>query len=311
MPNKTLVKFFGIGVTTLSLTLFAMPAYAGFQYVKPSDNSAQTSAPAATTMPEIITPVIISGDNGVQAAPMAPVSSVKTDNSAPTSLATATIVMPAASDKDVVQGFAAQIPLGLALRQVLPPGYTFSIDPGVSADTLVSYKGGKPWRQTVQEMLAPVGLTDREQGMSVVVMSGPSLDAVTVPGLPIVPVQKLQTPQVINAPMPIEAMQPSDGVMPSATTTMADNWAAQRGDTLRKVLTEWCHRSNVELQWQAEYDYPIEGSVHFNGGFEDAVRGLLAGFDGARPQPTGELHTNSKAGQMVLVVQARGNNYSN
>ena len=84
-----------------------------------------------------------------------------------------------------------------------------------------------------------------------------------------------------------------------------------RGDTLHKVLSDWCQHSNVELQWQAEYDYPVEASAHFEGKFEDAVRGLLAGFDGARPQPVAELHANRGAGQRVLVVQARGNSYSN
>jgi hypothetical protein len=99
--------------------------------------------------------------------------------------------------------------------------------------------------------------------------------------------------------------------IPSVNVNSAEGWTAERGDTLRKVLIDWCRHAGVELQWLAEYDYPIEASAHFNGGFEDAVRNLLAGFDSARPQPIGELHTNPNAGQKVLVVQARGNSYSN
>jgi hypothetical protein len=105
------------------------------------------------------------------------------------------------------------------------------------------------------------------------------------------------------------APAPAPFTIGSASTT--DEWRAERGETLRKVLTDWCARANVELQWMTEYDYPIEGSSHFSSGFEDAVRGLLAGFDSARPQPIGELHDSATAGQKVLVVQGRGNNYTN
>jgi hypothetical protein len=98
---------------------------------------------------------------------------------------------------------------------------------------------------------------------------------------------------------------------PVVSAPFADGWSAGRGETLRKVLTGWCSRAGVELKWLAEYDYPIEATARFNGGFEDAVRSLLAGFDGARPQPFGELHANARAGQKVLVIQTRGNSYTN
>jgi hypothetical protein len=99
-------------------------------------------------------------------------------------------------------------------------------------------------------------------------------------------------------------MRPS----PSAPTNQA--WTAERGEHLRKILEGWCHRANVEFEWASEYDYPLEASFTLTGNFESAVRNLLTGFQGAHPQPVAELHSNPNLGQLVLVVQTRGNTNS-
>ena len=332
----------------LGLVVSSVPAYAGFQWVAPSDGTTyQVPAngtyaappPIATTSPEVISPVIITGDSrSSQPAyqPPAPVyqpspayqapqptyqppvvqpsASVEVTPPAKTDLATATISIapppPPAPSMDQVQGFAAQIPLALALRQVLPAGYNFSLDQDVDMNTLVSYKGGKSWRDTVRDMLAPVGLVDHEQGTAITVSRAAVEPAAAPVAMNSASVPPLPAPKPINQ-LGTYTMPISHSDVPDYNVGQADGWSAERGDTLRKVLTDWCRRGNVELQWIAEYDYPVEASAHFNGSFEDAVRSLLAGFDGARPQPVGELHTNSNAGQMVLVVQARGNSYSN
>jgi Toxin co-regulated pilus biosynthesis protein Q len=91
---------------------------------------------------------------------------------------------------------------------------------------------------------------------------------------------------------------------------MVDTWTASRGDTLHKVLEDWSHRAGAEFEWSAEYDYPLQASVSFTGTYEEAVRSLLSGFEEAHPQPVAELHANPGAGQMVLVIQARGNSYT-
>ena len=328
MPNKILARSCGTATLVLGLALSATPVYAGFQWVAPTSGAAYQPpayhAPAlnayvpplssATNAPEVISPVIISGDvRQTQPTPLSLSSSSATPalkEGSKVDLATATIsAAPSSGDApsggDVVQGFASQVPLALALRQVLPIGYSFSIDQGIDMDTLVSYKGGKSWRETLKTMLAPEGFVSHEQGTVITVSRGGG-EAPVVDKAPSLSRQSAGTlGQISNfrassepSPAPIHV-------------SSADGWSAERGDTLRKVLTEWCRRSGVELKWQAEYDYPIEASAHFNNGFEDAVRNLLAGFDGARPQPIGELHSNSSAGQMVLVVHARGNSYSN
>ena len=328
--NKSCVSILALGVV-----VSAMPAYAGFEWVPsgagatnpPTVSGAYVSAPSvvsmtpsvATSMPEVVSPVVVSGvsrPSSIGAVPVAGRDRVD--------LATATIGVGAPITDDVVQGFAAQIPLVLALRQVLPAGYGFSLDQGVDMDALVSYKGGKSWRETLGAMLGSVGLVSHEQGMSVAISNASSVglsagsahSAVAAKSASdALPVVLQPTMSDVNVPV-VDArgslVVPSPlGVAPPGVDGGDSGWAVMRGDTVRKALTEWCLRAGVELQWLAEYDYPVEASAHFSGGFEDALRGLLAGFESAHPQPIAELHSNPGAGQGVLVVQTRGNTYSN
>jgi hypothetical protein len=343
MPNKIST---GICRTALALglVLTAMPAYAGFEWVAPPDQASASDggygAPA-TRRPEVISPVIITGDGApamqsvpagqygdgfspdvgtrAEAAPPAVIVMPASQQAMPQGgLSNATLSLPPASAGDVVQGFATMVPLSLALRQVLPVGFNFSIDQNIDMDTLVSYRGGKSWRETVRDMLAPVNLMAHEQGATLTVsrvgapavaVASPSGAATMAPAFD----NSGPSPVVVSASSGARSGASTQHLadIPAVDVNSADGWSADRGDTLRKVLTVWCKRSGVELQWLAEYDYPMEATAHFSGGFEDAVRQLLAGFENARPQPVAELHTNASAGQMLLVVQARGNVYSN
>lgn len=216
----------------------------------------------------------------------------------------ATLSTPHSTSDEIVRGFANHVPLAVALRQILPTGYGFSIDQNVDLGVLVSFKGGKPWRETLDEALAPVGLAVHEQGQMVEI------------GYPAnkVPTQATMTPNSGSVatlssapPTSMNALSVMDE-MPTAGPIVSDiSWNAEPGDTLHKVLEAWSHRANVEFDWLAEYDYPIQASIHLKGKFEDAVRELLIGFESAHPQPIAELHSNSKVGQMVLVVTTRGN----
>ena len=203
--------------------------------------------------------------------------------------------------------------------------------------TLVSFQGGRPWRDTLREALDPVGLIMREHGQMVTVgfaahgvmpMAPPVVSAIQPMPMPYQGGMEprafaVQPGPIALAPAPAPMMQmappvpmavapvpvyPQAGVPAVAMAT--DSWTAERGETLRKVLEGWSRRANVEFDWMSEYDYPLEASVAFSGGFEGAVRSLLTGFENAHPQPVAELHSNSNLGQMVLVVQTRGNTNS-
>lgn len=351
---------------------------------------------------------------------------------------------PATTSNIVVEGFADQVPLTVALRQVLPRGMVYSIAEDVDLQTRVSWQGGQPWRDVLISALQAVGLRATFASNMVRVERG-TYAAAPLPAVPMAaaPVQqrqsvqqqsitnaitkspaaqhatdmpiRLQPPVVLTPPpepvpapayaqpasrmvvqgevtsmdaglpptvQPLGTTQPSrplgndftvndqfngkpktaqlveitsldpdiraeaaagitgpvtvgskidtvhtlgtldneqttlaplpgtDTVVPAGTGTMgfdqSGQWTAKVGQMLHDVLIEWAARANVEVNWQAEYDYPIQASVVVNGTFEDAVRTMLHGFRDAKPQPLGRLHKNDALGQQVLVVTVRG-----
>lgn len=305
MPDRLSLKYTGAAFLVAVSFCVSSPAMAGFQWIAPSDAA---SAPPMGLPPEMMPPPQVQ-----QAAPqpVAPVAS-------PEVISPLVITGGAngsttqAPDNTGVVGFAKGVPLAVALRQILPIGYGFSIDQDVDMGTLVSFQGGHPWRDTLRTALAPAGLVMREDGQMVSVGFSHSLAAQAGAQYP--------TYQAGLGPKNLAASAPADSVImpvpeeaiklePSkgSDSAVAEAWQAERGQYLRKILEDWCRRSNVEFNWLSEYDYPLQASVSFSNGFENAVRSLLTGFENAHPQPVAELHSNPNINQMVLVVRTRGN----
>ncbi|MFY9288021.1 MAG: TcpQ domain-containing protein [Alphaproteobacteria bacterium] len=283
------------------------------------------TAPApsvATQAPEVITPVIIEG--GPVAPPtvsprtetmilepyVPPAPLVKAPAPEPwvAPVAAQTPPQPLTEiveiEPKVVKGFAKQVPLAVALRQMLPAGYAFSIDPDVDLGILVSFQGGRPWRETLRDALDAAGLLMREQGQMVTISRQE--------GTPISVSAKAAAPapnpseNILVPPMPVA----TSIAPPPSVASVAQTWKADAGESLHKTLDLWTSRAGIEINWIAEYDYPIQASFSYTGNFEDAVRHILTGFENAHPQPVAELHNNPGLGQKVLIVQARGNSYS-
>ena len=384
MPNKTLIRSCGVALVVLGVAMSSSNANAGFQWIS-QDGAAKNSVTVenrssvpAVSAPQTIVPVVVNGSTTPSQAQSQYFVQQRVHGPVPGAAPNLGNMAPAAGREEVVQGFASNVPLSLALRQVLPTGLSFLISPEVEIETLVSYRGGRAWRDTLLEMLSPVGLVAQEQGNVItiksmrqaqamgrmdtmrpvdrgyvdrgyrddmhrplmrgngsLVLSEPGSMAMNQRAISNEPSWDLQSgPQSSyeynrdynrdsRIIMPSEPVgQGSLGVlrMPQRVDDrgafgmigmdrMAD-WSAGKGETLRQVLEKWASRAGFELKWIAEYDYPVEASVRFSGSFESAVRNLLSGFDGATPQPIGSLHNNSGAGQRVLVIQTRGNSYS-
>ncbi len=326
----------------LGSLIFANPAHAGFKWIEPTPQvqapSVEVSLPEAQVITGHEAASVIAGDVQVIMAP----ESLALER--PNALKAPSVSVSSGD----VQGFANNVPLSVALRQILPRDIGFSVAQDVSLGTLVSWTGGAPWRDVLRSMLAPQKLTIKEDGTLVHVVHQPnavkpiSSSASIMKSAPIVPKISMQSrtqpvalaPQAktlpvyvpVKAQAPRAAMRPmyaapkstmkTIGYLPVATAAVpAQNhtnqaWVAHKGQMLRSVLMEWGRRANVDVSWQAEYDYPFQASVSVMGTFEDAARKLLSGFQEADPKPVGYLYNNQTAGQRVLVVQTRGNNYA-
>ncbi|PZO88410.1 MAG: hypothetical protein DI626_01795 [Micavibrio aeruginosavorus] len=67
-------------------------------------------------------------------------------------------------------GFGRDLPLPLALSQIVPPGYSYAFAQNIDAGVNVSWQGGKPWNAVLDEMLAPSGMRAVIQGNQVTIV---------------------------------------------------------------------------------------------------------------------------------------------
>jgi hypothetical protein len=64
----------------------------------------------------------------------------------------------------VAEGFGSDIPLALALSQIVPPDYAYSFGDGVNPGQRVSWNGGKPWNEVLSDVLAPLHIVSEIKG---------------------------------------------------------------------------------------------------------------------------------------------------
>lgn len=107
----------------------------------------------------------------------APVSAVPAPAPLQPTLATAPVSAPTREAAAQMQGgqfsdavgFGRDLPLALALSQVVPAEYSYAFAQNVNVGTTVSWQGGKPWNVVLDEMLAPNGMkADIQDGQVVI-----------------------------------------------------------------------------------------------------------------------------------------------
>ncbi len=70
---------------------------------------------------------------------------------------------------EIVQGFGSDVPLALALRQIVPANFAFSFGENVNPGYRVSWTGGKPWNEVVQGMIQEFNYALRVRGKMVLI----------------------------------------------------------------------------------------------------------------------------------------------
>ena len=208
-------------------SLAASPAQAGFQWVAPIQSAATAPVPDTAPSPVVtsapITPVVIEAPKKSAIVAPAPVliesTPAKVFAPAPAPVYSAPVAAPvpvvapapipvrapaaASVGSDFVQGFADQVPLAVAMRQVLPNDYSFTAAEGVDQSTLVSWQGGRSWRDVMNGMLSSSGMAASVNDHMVVVEKVVRAAPVATPA-PIVP-----APVVEQAPVKAAAPEPA------------------------------------------------------------------------------------------------------
>lgn len=161
------------------------PSHAGFEFVAPiNQEPAKQQVLQVEDQNEILEqsdvepllPLMSTKDTNVQVEPLsvlptqmklaptpppAPMAIIEKDVppvAAAMPMKTPKPAMKSSFDASVVEGFASQIPLAIALQQVIPPQYKYAFADGVNAGEKVDWQGGKPWDQVVSDMVADKGM---------------------------------------------------------------------------------------------------------------------------------------------------------
>jgi hypothetical protein len=264
---------------------------------KPTSPAAESIETPSLEQPSSVTPVVPSPSQAAEKIEWAPTPAVKE-------------TLP-------LQGFGKDLPLVLALRQIVPVDYAYGFASNDLAGTRIDWQGGKPWPSVLSDSLSAAGLRADISDKAVLIskMAGyapitPTLETVPQNDLPVPvspapaetsesqPLPLTDAPTAQSAPMGAE--KPVPQVIKSAASKFV--WTARPGATLKEVLSDWSKTAKVELDWVTPYDYPIGNAFTFKGTFEQAVDSLLGTYSRESPRPRGRLYPNLPEGPSVLMV---------
>lgn len=156
---------------TTALLSPALTAQAGFEFKNTSGVIASPSVPPATA--PAAQPAQVMKEELDMALPM-PGENL----SDLTPVKHAAPPPPPATDTTVIAGFGKDIPLAIALEQIIPSGFAPAPAEEVNMGQNVTWEGGKPWPDVLTTTLSPLGLTATIDGKNV------RIEAVKAPQFP-------------------------------------------------------------------------------------------------------------------------------
>ena len=188
--NRT-IRTLSLGLmagTMMSALFMATPAHAGFNWTPPPPppKAAASAATGSDIASAPLTPV-----DADTAAPVSgkmsepPVPAAESINWAAATPAPATMPMSAPPVENVnykeVKGFGKDIPLAMAMNQIVPSDYAYSFAPEINPGTSVNWQGDRPWNVVLNDALAPAGLVAVIDNNSVRVQPASGVPAPAVP----------------------------------------------------------------------------------------------------------------------------------
>lgn len=135
----------------------------------PKNQPTQTLPSTLSSAPAVVTPVL------PPAVVTPPAPKVASGAALPPIVqADTTAIKAAPVTYEVAQGFGKQVPLALALRQIVPASYRFSFASGVNAGQMVDWQGGAPWDQVVSRVAKENALLVRITNQVVLIEQDPN-----------------------------------------------------------------------------------------------------------------------------------------
>lgn len=172
--QRFFARISGLALLAGGLVFIAMPASAGFEFTPPLKTVIPEGGALMPEMPAVprdSVETIELHDNAAMMAAPAPAFNPLVQPRPPTAVEQTTaphddivsepvgqaaLTMPSAYEEAL--GFGADIPLALAMRQIVPPQYAYAFDLSVDQGVRITWNGGKPWDVVLSDALNPHGL---------------------------------------------------------------------------------------------------------------------------------------------------------
>lgn len=206
------------------------------------------------------------------------------------------------SNYTLAQGFGKDVPLALALRQIVPADFGYAVQNNANLGLRVDWSGNKPWDEVLNAAIKKYNLE------AVIIQKTVLIKEIGAP---------IETPKRKETAPPVELEQKSEMIREDETITQnvsenakqkptsltsVSKWKAEEGEELYPVMVQWCNAAGVKLLWNAKEKYEISEDIEVNGNFENAVQKVLMTFKGQSKRPVGMFKANDPKGKAVLSV---------
>lgn len=239
---------------------------------------------------------------------------------------------------EIVHGFGRDIPMILAMSQIIPPQYAYSFADGINPATTISWTGGTSWDVALQDAVGSHGYDISIIGKTVRIehkkkhLNQPRIqNPVTAPQTTQGPLayiadtasnnqtdlmskkskrydvtkflksgaeQSTQKMQAIEVAEPV-AVPPMDH---KPVTHSVETWVAHAGESLHEIIQSWSLKSGTTLIWQSNYDYIIPRPIRVNDTYINAIQHALNLYKQSQFQPHGELYMGDVDGPVLLIT---------
>lgn len=244
---------------------------------------------------------------------MLPLNVVDPAKAAPPRVVSGSSSSPAASQGRLVQvgapmpgpalsGWARDVPLSLAMEQVVPTGWTLESN-GVDMGKSVSWRGGRSWHAIVGDLAYGHRFDARVDWVKQQVTVGPAGSLAPSVAGSAAPVTK---EGAAPAPAEVASAIPAAPIAAPAPipAPVAQSWTLDPKKTLRENVDAWGQRAGWHVVWEGA-DYPVYAPATFTGSFdsqEGPVATVIAAYDDSDQPLLARLHRRDR----VIHVSNRG-----
>ncbi|MGZ1522218.1 toxin co-regulated pilus biosynthesis Q family protein [Xanthomonas citri] len=163
------------------------------------------------------------------------------------------------------QGFGRELPLSLVIKQIVPTDWETVFAKSVQGTKPVSWRGGKNWTEVLSDLALQEGIyADVDWDKRKVTLL--QTQSPVVAGS--------SKPALSSNPAATKSARSDVGAVPGEAPAKK-TWVAENGTSLRYSVSEWSKRAGWTVVWDAEVDYPIVGTLNYEGDFVEAVSSIF------------------------------------